>query len=669
MSPMTAEQLADRLVNSAEEVLAKVDPTQTVTIVAAILFLKRVTDQPDRYPIRDRDPLDTIMRSSDPDRVLNELLKETTHDFDHRSVDAHPHWDLKPTQIRRFAYSLADISLSDNDLEFPDTVGMAYDLFFSRTTEKAGKLGGLISTPDSVAELMVRITAPEAGESICDPFAGVGGFLTLARDYVRENRGDTAEVKLFGQEISTLVWFLANLNLRLHAIRNNKLTIGDTLENPAHISEDGRLMLFDRVLTHAPFSMNYDKREISHRERLRYGMPSEHGRADLVIVQHVLATLKANGLGVVLAPLGVLFRSGPEAGIRRGMIEDGRIDTIIGLGPSILPNTSIPACIMVLRGPAQPISARHGEVLFINAEPELTRSHGIAKLDPELIQKIVDVFHDRAQLPGFSRTVSIAEIEANDFNLGIRLYTDQAQPPDTPRDAMAIISGGVPRREVKAAKEKFDAFGIDPTSLFFPDDAKGSGDPPHPLRFYEEGYKETAREIAGLTVRRESEFKTHCQAWWDRTSAQFTRLAKTRRLLSARPALIASFGSELLSDGLLDEYQLRGAFAAWWSAWHDDLRVLGDYGFVDVLDRWLASGLVALGEGPSNRVLNHLGTDLVMRAQTQVTAERQKLVDLYLSWGERYGTSLHQLAADEQDARDRLEDRLRSLGYVERWRW
>jgi type I restriction-modification system DNA methylase subunit len=86
------------------------------------------------------------------------------------------------------------ISLSADNLEFPDTVGAAYDRFLARMTDMMGKLGSVLSTPHSVAELMVRITAPAAGESVCDPFAGLGGFLTSARDYVRETSGDAAEV-------------------------------------------------------------------------------------------------------------------------------------------------------------------------------------------------------------------------------------------------------------------------------------------------------------------------------------------------------------------------------------------------------------------------------------------------------------------------------------------
>ncbi len=147
-------------------------------------------------------------------------------------------------------------------------------------------------------------------------------------------------------------------------------------------------------------------------------------------------------------------------------------------------------------------------MLFINAEPELTRSRGINRLGPEGIEKIVDVFRDRADVPGFSRVVSTAEIEANEFNLSVRPYTDQGLPPEAPADAVAIISGDVPIREVQAAEQRFRAFGIDPATLFL---SANSGY----LSFPPQGYLATARTLSGQTATREEEFGNACRSWWN----------------------------------------------------------------------------------------------------------------------------------------------------------
>jgi type I restriction enzyme M protein len=665
MIPLTAEQLANYLIKWAEEAFPKADANEIIAVAAAMLLLKRAADQPGRYWIPDHEPLRAIARSRDPAQVLNIFLEEAAYE-NSRILgaglgDFKLGRNLKPAQISQFADSLAGVSLSDSNLDFPDTVGAAYDRFLVRMVGMTGKLGGVISTPESVTELMVRITSPRTGESISDPFTGLGGFLTSTRDHVRDTDGDVAEVKLFGQESSASTWITAKLNLLLHGIWDCELAQGDTLTDPVHISADGRLMLFDRVLTHAPFSMNYDKRYIRFRERMRYGWASERGRADLMVVQHVLATLAPGGLGVVLVPLGVLFRSGPEAEIRRGMIEDGRIDAVIGLGPDILPDTSIPACVLVLRGPSRSRSERSDDVLFINAEPELTRSRGINRLGPEGIEKVVDVLRDRADLPGFSRVVSTPEVAANEFNLSVRPYTDQGLPPEAPADAVATISGDAPIREVQAAEQRFRAFGIDPTTLFVP---ANSGY----LSFRPEGYLATARTLGKRTASREEEFGAACRSWWDRIRSEFIQLANQRRLLSSRSWLCESFRSELLPMNLLDKYQLSGIFAAWWSVWHDDLRVLEHYGARAVLDRWIARGTPypqTIWQDPEDEVLGTLGTNLAENADTQVVMERQKLIDTYLSWGARYGTSLLQLEEEAEEARNRLEDRLRKLGYVD----
>lgn len=672
MSRLTADQLAEHLISSTEKAFPKVDTVEVITVVTAMLFLKYAAAQPEHYEIHDHEPLRTILLSNEPDRELSRCLEDVAHDNAHimgaEQGDFRILFDLRPFRISAFAESLSNISFATENLEFPDTVGTGYDRFLSHVIDTTGKLGSAISTPNPVVELMIRIASPRAGESVCDPFAGLGGFLTHIRDYVQEISGGTAEVDLFGQELNRSAWILAKLNLLLHGIDDCELIEGDTLANPALDRAGSRLRLFDRVLTHAPFSMNYDRQEIRYRERMRYGWPSEHGRADLLVVQHVLATVAARGLGAVLVPLGVLFRSGPEAEIRRGMISDDRIDAVIGLGPNILPGTGIPACVLVVRGPSGSQFERAGDVLFINAEKELTRSRGINRLDPEAIEKIVDVFRERVDLPGFSRSVSPSEIEANDFNLSVRSYTDQGQSPEKPADAAAIISGGVPRREVAAAEHRFRVFGIDPAALFSPEDSELLATTSGRLHFYEEGYAATAAEIGDLAAAREQGFMAHCQEWWALSSVQFAKFAETRRLLIARPELIASFASELLPDGLLDEYQLRGIFATWWSAWHDDLRVLERYGFLAVLDRWAASGAAharTLRGDPRDRVLSHLGTDLITRTRTLVVAERQKLVDIYRSWGERYGTSLLQLEEEAEEAGSSLKDRLRKLGYAD----
>lgn len=512
---------------------------------------------------------------------------------------------------------------------------------------------------------MVRITAPTDGQSVCDPFAGVGGFLTSALGYVRESEGRARTVRLFGQELDTSTWAIAKVNLLLHGITDGELQPGDTLASPARRPADGALMRYDRVLTAPPFSMKYDKRRIERAELSRYGEISDRGMADPLIIQHVLSVLEQDGLAALLIPLGVLFRSGAEEYIRRRILEDDCVDAVISLGANFLTATSTPACILVLRSPSEEPDWRREGVIFINAEGEMTRGRTGSRLSPEATEKIVTVFQGRSEVPGFSRVVSTRQIIETDANLSVRSYIEQISSEEAPADAVALLTGRIHKSEIEPEARKFRAFGIETHQLF------ELRDPDHYV-FPPGGYRAKAVDIEALTADRESAFAERCQHWWRHSRFEFESLADGDRLLISRSMLIDSFQHELRYAKILDEYQLRGAFAAWWAARHDDLRTLEAYGFQAVIDRWRASRSASLrlfpGD-PRDEVLESLGDDLCRRTHEVVVAERQKLVDIYLLWGERYGTSLLQLERQARKARDRLDDRLRSLGYHDSPGW
>ena len=175
MSPLTSEQLAEYLIRSADEAFPKGDAIEVITVAMWMLLLKRAADQPERHRIFGRETLRTIMESGYSDEVLNRLLEEAIRESSQiigvEPGDYRLSWNLKPAQIRRFAILIDRIFLGDDNLEFPDTIGAAYDRFLAQMTSMTGKLGGVISTPESVTELMVRITSPRAGKSVCDPFS------------------------------------------------------------------------------------------------------------------------------------------------------------------------------------------------------------------------------------------------------------------------------------------------------------------------------------------------------------------------------------------------------------------------------------------------------------------------------------------------------------------
>lgn len=667
MSPFTVTQLTRALFGAADILRGRMDASQYRDVISGMLVLKRASDQPGilQVPERARWPHIVDYEGKALGHVLNEALWELERSNPEVLKGVFDALDFNTGLSRAELKALVDhfdhIPLNDDVLEFSDVVGRAYDRILGGFADSAGKRGGDFFTPRSVVRLMVRLVRPHEGQSVYDPFAGSGGMLVQAKQYIDEHGGEGADLTLFGQEMNAATCSTARLNLLLHDITDGSVLCGDTLTDPLHALEDGHLRRFDRVLTNPPFSMNYVEKEVRHPERMKYGWtPGQGKKADLMNVQHVLATLRPDGIGAVVTPHGVLFRGGAEAEIRRGIVEDARLEAVIGIGPNVFHGTAIPACILVLRGTNGTPADQRGQVLFINAEREVVTGRSQNRLEPQNVEKIVGAFREWADIPGFSRVVSPNEIADNDFNLNIRRYVDAGPPAEPPLDVRAALFGGVPRSEVGAEMRKFHAFGLGPADLFRTKDFDY-------LDFLSDGCEVTAARIPDLAAVREQGFIDRCRSWWEGTQSRIAELAGTKRLLMLRPRLMASFREELLPAGILDQYQLTGAFAAWWSDRQDDLRSLDHRGFPGVIDRWAASDDRAsyLPETLAReRVLVVLGDDLRSRVERLVAAERQGLVDVYRSWGDRYATSLTDLERQSEATAARLRYRLEELGYT-----
>src|SRR5215831_6116465 len=211
--------------------------------------------------------------------------------------------------------------LVNDNFEFPDLLGAAYEYLIKYFADSAGKKGGEFYTPAEVVRLLVQITKPEAGNEIYDPTAGSGGFLIQAHQYVDEQGQDANDLALYGQDSNGTVWSICNMNMILHNITRFTIENGDTLEDPL-ILEDGQPRKFDRVLANPPFSQNYSRATMKFASRFREWCPETGKKADLMFVQHMLASLKTNGHMATIMPHGVLFRGGKEKLIREVFIND-----------------------------------------------------------------------------------------------------------------------------------------------------------------------------------------------------------------------------------------------------------------------------------------------------------------------------------------------------------
>jgi type I restriction enzyme M protein len=493
-------------------------------------------------------------------------------------------------KLRDLITHFSKYRLRNEDFEFPDLLGAAYEYLIGEFADSAGKKGGEFYTPRSVVRMMVELVEPRAGMSVYDPCSGSGGMLILSKDYVEEHGGNPRNLHLAGQEYNGSVWSISKMNLLLHGIPDADMQNGDTLAEPMHV-HGGQLDRFDRVLSNPPFSLNYDRDGMQHPERFQWGWAPEGGKkADLMFVQHMVSVLKGGrGIAATVMPHGVLFRGGAERDIRTRLLDDDIIEAVIGLAPNLFYGTGIPACVLVLRAPGTKPAERAGKVLFINADAEFAVGRAQNYLLPEHAEKIVSAYRAFADIPDYATVVTRKDLKANDDNLNIRRYADNAPPPE-PQNVRAHLHGGVPRAEVDTKEPLFTAHGFSPQWIFaVRDDAYLDFSP----GISKAEFKVRVTTDEGVQAR-EAELHAALDRWWEQGTALVADLPATKSLMTVRRTLLESFIFELQPVGLLDRFQLAGVIVRWWNTNQYDLRTLVAHGFTGVVDGWVTTITAAM---------------------------------------------------------------------------
>ncbi len=363
------------------------------------------------------------------------------------SIDFNIKNKLSDKKLRDLLSHFSRYRLRNQDFERPDLLGTAYEYLIKMFADSAGKKGGEFYTPSEVVQLLVSLLKPHAGMRIYDPTAGSGGMLVQTRNHLAVNGENPTNLSLFGQEMNLNTWAICKMNMFLHGVYSADIRKGDTLGDPQH-TQGGELMTFDRVLANPPFSLKKWGKEEADNDpycRYPYGTPPKDS-GDLAFVQHMIASLNAEGMMGVVMPHGVLFRGASEKAIRQGILNEDLLEAVIGLPPALFYGTGIPASLLIIN--KQKSAERKGKVLFINSELEYEEGKNQNKLRPQDIEKIVATFDDYAEIKRYSKVVSLAEIAENDYNLNIRRYADTSPPPEI-YDVRAILLGGIPVREVE----------------------------------------------------------------------------------------------------------------------------------------------------------------------------------------------------------------------------
>jgi len=315
-----------------------------------------------------------------------------------------------------------------------DILGEIYEYLIGQFAASAGKKGGEFYTPHEVSKILAKIVTDGVEESdevfsVYDPTCGSGSLLLTVQGEVPGGDKPGA-VKFYGQELNTTTYNLARMNLMMHGVsfQNMSLSNADTLEAdwPDGLDAKGidHPRSFDAVVANPPYSAHWDNNESKLKDaRFKdYGKLAPKTKADYSFVLHSLYHLNDEGTMAIVLPHGVLFRGAAEGQIRKNLIEHAsgnHIYAVIGLPANLFYGTSIPTIIMVLK---KKRSAK--DVLFIDAAKEFEKNKNQNKLSEKNIEKIVKTYHERKDVDKYARVVSIEEIRENDYNLNIPRYVD-----------------------------------------------------------------------------------------------------------------------------------------------------------------------------------------------------------------------------------------------------
>lgn len=312
-------------------------------------------------------------------------------------------------------------NLADNQI---DTFGDAYEFLMTMYASNAGKSGGEFFTPQEVSELLARITlvGKKQVNKVYDPACGSGSLLlkfakVLGKENVRQG--------FYGQEINITTYNLCRINMFLHDINYEKfdIALGDTLLAPKHWDDEP----FECIVSNPPYSIKWVGDEnpllINDPRFSPAGILAPKSKADLAFTMHMLSWLATNGTAAIVEFPGVLYRGGAEQKIRKYLIDNNYIDTVIQLPANLFFGVGIATCIIVLKK-----SKKDNATLFIDASGEFIHEGNKNKLSDANIARILEAFVARKDDAHFARLVENEKIAGNDYNISVSSYVEQ---PDT----------------------------------------------------------------------------------------------------------------------------------------------------------------------------------------------------------------------------------------------
>ena len=331
----------------------------------------------------------------------------------------------KNTRLAAVLKGVAALPLDFTDNE-GDLFGDAYEFLISNYAANAGKSGGEFFTPTHVSKLIAQLAMHNqtSVNKIYDPACGSGSLLLQAK---KEFENHIVQDGFFGQEINHTTYNLARMNMFLHNINYDKFNIqlGNTLINP-HFGDDKP---FDAIVSNPPYSVKWigsdDPTLINDDRFAPAGVLAPKSKADFAFVLHALSYLSGKGRAALVCFPGIFYRGGAEQKIRKYLVDNNYVETVISLAPNLFFGTTIAVTILVLAK-----NKTDTKVQFIDASGEafFTKKTNNNVMDEGHIATIIDLFDKKANVAHVAETVPVEKVQENDYNLSVSSYVE---PEDT----------------------------------------------------------------------------------------------------------------------------------------------------------------------------------------------------------------------------------------------
>ena len=541
--------------------------------------------------------------------------------------------------ISQLTHLIKDIPM-DSKQDY-DVLGFIYEYLISMFAATAGKKAGEFYTPHEVSVLMSEIVAQNLKDrkeiQIYDPTSGSGSLLINIGNSVAKYMDNENNIKYFAQELKKNTYNLTRMNLVMRGIMASNIHTrnGDTLEEDwPYFSESDPVgtydpLYIDAVVSNPPYSQKWENENKESDPRYaRFGLAPKT-KADYAFLLHDLFHLKPDGIMTIVLPHGVLFRGGEEGAIRKNLIEQNHIDTIIGLPANIFFGTGIPTVILVLKQKRE-----NSDILIIDASKGFEKVGKNNKLRASDIKKVADTVINRITLAKYSKVVAKKDIRENGYNLNIPRYVDNS-PIDESFDIYATMFGGIPSDEINLLNSYWESFTTLKSALFENENAQYTN-------LKTDNIKNTIGEHKDVKAFI-NDFDTSFGDFNDFLKKQLLEQMETLKIQKVQSILSTDIFKRLETISLIDKYEAYQLLDNSWLDIVQDLEIIQTEGFESI--KQVDANMVLKKKNGKEQVVQEgwkghiipfdLGQETYLKSEVESLREKEnKLLDITTSYEE-----------------------------------